>query len=57
MLKNYYWLEVIIRPKILFYEDPTDWMDVDNENNRFYYRKEPIGPLLYVKKSVLEEQV
>jgi predicted ABC-type transport system involved in lysophospholipase L1 biosynthesis ATPase subunit len=28
MLKKYYWLEVLlVKPKILFYEDPTDTMD------------------------------
>jgi hypothetical protein len=25
--QKYYWLEVLVKPKILFYEDPTDtWM-------------------------------
>jgi ABC-type multidrug transport system fused ATPase/permease subunit len=50
---------IISRPKILFYEDPTDNMDdkVANEIIDFITAKSTNGPLLYHQKSVLEEQV
>jgi predicted ABC-type transport system involved in lysophospholipase L1 biosynthesis ATPase subunit len=59
MLKKYYWLEVLLKPKILFYEDPTDNMDdkVANEIIDFITAKNTNGPLLYHQKSVLEKQV
>jgi ABC-type ATPase involved in cell division len=36
--KNY-WLEVLVRPKILFYEDPTDNMDDKVANEIIDYRQ------------------
>jgi ABC-type ATPase involved in cell division len=49
---------IISRPKILFYEDPTDNMDDKaNEIIDFITAKNTNGPLLYHQKSVLEKQV
>jgi ABC-type multidrug transport system ATPase subunit len=52
MLKKLLLARSISRPKILFYEDPTDNMDdkVANEIIDFITAKKTNGPLLYHQK-------
>jgi hypothetical protein len=52
MLKKLLARSIISRPKILFYEDPTEtWMTKLPRNNRFYYRKRtPMDHYCIIKK-------